>query len=353
MSVRKSFVASIVAAAAALVLGGVAALAQNEQAPGRIVRIGPDDDAVTVPTLPPPAQANRPEQPAAPEFWVGILGGPVTPELRAHVELPEGQGVLVREVRPNSPAAQAGIKVYDIVLRAGETPIREMADLAELVRVEGQRDGQLTLEVVRKGQRETAWVKPEKRPADLALQPEQPAIGGGVEGLPFLNNNPALRQMLEGLMGGENGFEFRQFGPGVILGEDGFRGAFRGMPDMPSGVSISVQKEGDQPARATVERGEERWEVRGDDPESLKQLPEDLRPAVERLLRGDGALRMQMRDLDGDGENDAAIAAPGTEGARRPAVGRLRERLDRMQRELEELYRMLPERNQAPQQQDR
>ena len=62
------------------------------------------------------------------------MGGPVTPELRAQIDIPEGQGLLVRQVVPDSPAAKAGLKNFDILLRANDTDLHDMRDLMELVR---------------------------------------------------------------------------------------------------------------------------------------------------------------------------------------------------------------------------
>ena len=56
-----------------------------------------------------------------PKHWIGMLGGPATPELRAQLDIPEGQGLLVRQVVPDSPAAKAGLQDFDILLKANDT----------------------------------------------------------------------------------------------------------------------------------------------------------------------------------------------------------------------------------------
>jgi hypothetical protein len=86
-------------------------------------------------------------------------------------------------------------------------------------------------------------------------------------------------------------FVFRQFGPGVVVNG----GQFGGAASIPNGVSVSIQKNGDQPAHVTVKRGNESWEVTGDDPESLKQLPEDLQPFVQHLLgQSNGGFNVEL-----------------------------------------------------------
>jgi hypothetical protein len=123
-------------------------------------------------------------------------------------------------------------------------------------------------------------------------------------------------------------FAFRRFGPGAMV--DGQAFAFSGIPN---GVSVSIKKEGDQPAQITVKRGDESWEVVGDDPESLDQLPDDLRPFVEQML-GD------------TGQNQHSFTLPAMPNM--PDMprfheheGRLQERLEAMERQLRELEERL------------
>lgn len=274
---------------------GAFALAQDQQPGGRIVRIGKEDAGQTAPALPAPNNdLGRNQQQVAPAFWIGLAGGPLTPELRAHIDLPENQGVLVREIVPNSPAAKSGLKQYDIVLKANETQLHEMTDLVALVGTAGEKGDQIALDVLRKGKHETINVKPETRPANVALstpngfgQGEMPQGDGGQMQQMF-GQMPELRRMLEG-MGNNGQMEFRQFGPGVIVGgNDG------GAANVPNGVSISIQRENNQPAKATVKRGNQTWEAIEGDEESLDNLPADLRPSVERMLNGNRGNRLQM-----------------------------------------------------------
>jgi membrane-associated protease RseP (regulator of RpoE activity) len=55
--------------------------------------------------------------------------------LYAHVaNLPKGQGLLVKQVTPESPAAQAGLKIHDIVLTIGGKDIKDGDHFATLIR---------------------------------------------------------------------------------------------------------------------------------------------------------------------------------------------------------------------------
>ncbi len=103
--------------------------------------------AADAPAAAPPAQA----QPA--ESFLGVSIGPVPPALRAQVGdgLPTDQGVLVRQVMPGSPADQAGIQPFDILLTFGDQKLYAPQQLVKLVRASAPGD-KVAVEVVRAGQ---------------------------------------------------------------------------------------------------------------------------------------------------------------------------------------------------------
>src|SRR4029079_6124080 len=121
------------------------------------------------------------ERPAAPKYWIGLFAGaiPADHPLRAHFDLPEKQGLLVANVMPDSPAAKAGLKQHDILLKANSNDLHDMKDLIELVMSEGAKKGQITLDVLRHNKHETISLKPEDRPADVDMRQGE---GGGFGG---------------------------------------------------------------------------------------------------------------------------------------------------------------------------
>jgi len=68
-------------------------------------------------------------------------------------------GVMINEVRENSPAAKAGLKAGDIIVEAGGKAVKNDFDLIRVVNEKKEGDVQLT--IVRDGKRQTISVTPE------------------------------------------------------------------------------------------------------------------------------------------------------------------------------------------------
>ncbi len=287
----------LTAAGFGLLVAGTQALAapatEEPAATENIVEIGPDQSApADAPAARPPRGrqplgrggfGQPPQAPASP-YWIGLLAGEVSPELRAHLTLPEGKGLLVREVVPNSPAEKAGIKNFDVIVAADDQELADMRELVNLVSKAGDDGADINLQIVRQGQQEVITITPEKRPENVAglggrggefTPPGGPEGFGGFEGF-----NPQDPAAIEGEL-------MRRFpGFGRLRGMPGGGGGVMQMQALPNGVSVSIQKQNDQPAKITVQRGNEKWEIEGDDPASLEQLPEELRPPVAQMLAG-------------------------------------------------------------------
>lgn len=84
--------------------------------------------------------------------YLGVLLGEVPDALRAQTGdlLPSGQGVMIRDVEANSPAANAGLKAYDILVRYGDQKLFSAQQLSHLVRAESPNTT-VTLGVLRGG----------------------------------------------------------------------------------------------------------------------------------------------------------------------------------------------------------
>ena len=81
--------------------------------------------------------------------------------LRNHLNLPDGQGVVVVSVDPSSTAAQAGIQQSDILLSLGDHALAKPEDLYDRLKEVGEKPVSLTL--LRAGSRKTIQVEPQIR----------------------------------------------------------------------------------------------------------------------------------------------------------------------------------------------
>lgn len=90
--------------------------------------------------------------------WLGIEIQKITPSLKKVFNLETTRGALVSSVLPNSPAAKAGLKKGDVIIRFNGKKVREISQLPWLV-------GNITpgktvpLEIIRHGKREKLMIK--------------------------------------------------------------------------------------------------------------------------------------------------------------------------------------------------
>src|SRR6195256_2021338 len=177
---------------------GAGAIARAQEDPaksdGNVVQIGRSDKADARPNSPRSGQGGEDDQssPAPPKYWIGLLGGaiPADNPLRAHVGLPENQGLLVANVVPKGPAAKAGLKQHDILLKGNGKDLHDMKDLVDLVMSEGAKKGQITLDVLRHNKHESFNLKPEDRPADADIQQGEGGGGGMGQFGPMMPGSP-------------------------------------------------------------------------------------------------------------------------------------------------------------------
>jgi serine protease Do len=63
---------------------------------------------------------------------LGLVVGPLTPDLAEELSLPKNlHGVVVREVRDGSPAAEAGIQAADVIVQVDRKPVASVAELRQ------------------------------------------------------------------------------------------------------------------------------------------------------------------------------------------------------------------------------
>ncbi|HUG89435.1 MAG TPA: PDZ domain-containing protein [Planctomycetaceae bacterium] len=204
---------------------------------------------------------------ALPSRWVGLHGQPADETLRKQLGLPEGQGLVVRTVVDDSPAAKAGIEPHDILLSANDTPLGQVEHLLKVVGETGEGQRELKFKLLRGGKEQTVSVAPAERPQALNVTE---LAGVDTQDL-ILSLGPNDKRQLRDLV------ELHLVRPGVVVGFAGTPGAA-----LPKDLKITITREGDQLARIKVEREGRGWW--GATEKELDTLPDDVRPYVERML---------------------------------------------------------------------
>jgi Do/DeqQ family serine protease len=71
---------------------------------------------------------------------LGLEVTPLTSELRARVQVPDGvEGLLVTNIDPSGPAADVGLRQADVIEQANRKAVRSPGDLSEAIRNAGDR----------------------------------------------------------------------------------------------------------------------------------------------------------------------------------------------------------------------
>lgn len=332
-----------------------------------------------------PFTMRLPEGFGAGQFWIGAMCVPVDPALRAQLDLKDHEGLIVANILPESPAAKAGLKQFDVVTAIDGQSLNSLHQLMQAVHDAGEKE--LKLDVIRGGKRETIAVKPaprpegdqfifrnpgapgEKEPVDLGpteehLQRMQKHLDELRDRLP----EAELKRMEEWLEKSRRGehqpFRMQVFGPGVVVRQP--TGAM-----LPAGVNVRIDREANGPTKIHVERDGKTWDVTD---KELDQLPEDLRGPIGAVLNPPGAImigtpdgaaaamaggaggqgKMQVEIRTDEGNQQAIVVGPqglGDAPQLRGEVEQLRKQVEALQNQLQkqmEEVRKLQEKAGAP-----
>lgn len=88
---------------------------------------------------------------------IGVGVSPLTKQLAQHFGVESG--VMISDVRENSPAAKAGLKAGDIIVEADGKAVKGDLDLIRTVNA--KKEGDVSITIVREGKRQTISVTPE------------------------------------------------------------------------------------------------------------------------------------------------------------------------------------------------
>jgi C-terminal processing protease CtpA/Prc len=126
-----------------------------------------------------------------PDAALGATLHPVDPVLRAQLNIPAGQGLLVVALRGDGPSAQAGLKQNDILLSLADKPLATPDDLTRQLKAAGEAP--VPLLVLRAGKQLPLAVRPIYRVTLGPVQQEKTAFYLGVSLKPA---DEALRAQL-------------------------------------------------------------------------------------------------------------------------------------------------------------
>jgi hypothetical protein len=274
------------------------------------------------------------------EYWIGVDGVSPDDALRAQLEIPSGQGVLVNQVVEESPASKAGLKQYDVLLACQDQPLSDIADLAKIIAE--KKETLLTLRLIRGAKRILIEITPQKRPASqtgetcpavskvddanfmrrvwLDLQGRLPDpddvqrfIASKQEKKREWLTNRLLRsstatsksctlchasqrdEWMSRQDSRRSNVEVFKYGNGdyasYVKRLVGLPGAFIDQGDgtfvdvgqkLPDDVTVSVSVQGNKPAMITVKKGDRTWEAAAADVET--RLPDEIRGYVAALF---------------------------------------------------------------------
>lgn len=166
----------------------------------------PADDAppppvVEAPAADPQPAAGAPKAEAKEETaYLGVVSSEVPEMLAQHLGLKQNEGIIVRAVMPDGPAAKAGIAVHDIITRVGEKAVNWPQDLTE--QVQARKPGETVhLDLIQKGKPAGVDVALGNRPEQLAGMNQQPLDQLNLEGIPK-DMADRIRGAIQGNLGG-------------------------------------------------------------------------------------------------------------------------------------------------------
>lgn len=155
----------------------------------------------------PPQSTRKPGPPAPqqeqkPVAYIGVLTREVSPELRSQFSLPDGFGLVVDEVMPDSPAKAAGLKQHDILVKFEEQQLVNMEQLMSLVRAK-QKGDVVNLAVITGGKATTVPVTLGERMVAAGEPRAQHGFGGWPQVfMDRAGNNSYTPQLAQPFQGG-------------------------------------------------------------------------------------------------------------------------------------------------------
>ena len=256
--------------------------------------------------------------------FLGIVTNEVPEMLADHLDLKPGEGVVVRSLVPDGPAAKAGLEVNDVITRVAGNPVGSPQDMS--TQVTAHKPGEsVALDFIRKGKSTRLEVTLGTKPDEIAAMEPQALDPLQLDGIP----KDLAERIRKAVQGNLRGLDL-QLGDALDGAEPGIEDAMRELkkqmqgalgdaliqPDNLHGGKVELQggatlrmndgqgsvevKSNDGSKEITIRDKQDKvvWSGPWDTAQDKQAAPADVRERVESLnidggFKGPG-LRLQM-----------------------------------------------------------
>jgi len=139
----------------------------NSPAPPVAPKLRPQPEFKPEAQIEQPVPENEPVPEKSPQqsvAFLGLISSEIPEILATHLGLKTGEGVVVRAVVPDGPAAQAGLVEHDVILRIGGQPVGSPAELSQNVMAKNPGE-MVDFDIIHAGKPSTQSISLGTRPA--------------------------------------------------------------------------------------------------------------------------------------------------------------------------------------------
>ncbi len=152
----------------------------------------PEDDAPPPPAVEKESGLPVIKLPAAPKAagkaevetaFLGVVSSDIPDMLADHLDLKKGEGIVIRSLVPEGPAAQSGVAVNDVILKVAGNAVGSPAEITNEI-LSHKPGEKITLDIIHKGKPSTMEVTLGIKPAEMANATSRTLDQLDLEGLP-------------------------------------------------------------------------------------------------------------------------------------------------------------------------